>query len=29
MENENVLNVTVDELLDQLKELVVTAMNQY
>jgi len=29
MENENVFNVTLDELPDQLKELVVTAVNQY
>jgi len=29
MENENVLNVTLDELLDLLKELVETAVNQY
>jgi len=29
MKNENVLNVTVDDLLDQLKELVVIAVNQY
>jgi hypothetical protein len=29
MENENLLNVTLNELLDSLKELVETAMNQY
>ena len=29
MENENVLNVTLDDLLDQLKDLVVTTVNQY
>jgi len=29
MDNENMLNITVDELLEQLKELVVTAMNYY
>jgi len=29
MENENVLNVTLDDLPDQLKELVATAVNQY
>jgi hypothetical protein len=29
MDNENVLNVTLDELSDQLKELVATAVNQY
>ena len=29
IQNENVLNVTLDELPDQLKELGVTAVNQY
>jgi len=29
MENKNVLNVTLDKLPDQLKELVTTAVNQY
>jgi hypothetical protein len=29
MENENVLNVTLDELPDPLKEMVVTAVSQY
>jgi hypothetical protein len=29
MENENMLNITLDDLLDQLKDLVVTAVNQY
>ena len=29
MDNKNVLNVTLDELPDQMKELVVTAVNQY
>jgi hypothetical protein len=29
MENENVLNVTLDDLPDQLKELVETTVNQY
>jgi hypothetical protein len=29
MENENMLNVTLDDLSDQLKDVVVTAINQY